>query len=79
MPIPTDVPNGTEMTLLIGANDPDGNRLLSPEEISRVRAAMDQLQRWEIPDDVAADLDAWERKINQHGIEYKDQSMEDVF
>ena len=40
---------------------------------------MQQLKPFEIPDEVAADLDDWERKINQHGIEHRDPSMEDVF
>jgi hypothetical protein len=79
VPAPSDVPDGTEVTVIIGASDADDSGPLSPEEIARVLAAMQKQERWEIPDDVAADLDAWERRINQHGIEHKDQSMEDVF
>ena len=32
-----------------------------------------------LPDDTAADLDRWERQLNQHGIEHCDRGMEDVF
>ena len=52
---------------------------MSPEEIARVLAAMGRLQPLEIPDDVAADLDAWERKLNQHGIDHADEGVEDAF
>ena len=52
---------------------------MSPEEIARVLAAMGQMQPLEIPDDVAADLDAWERKLNQHGIDHADKGVEDAF
>ena len=34
---------------------------------------------WEIPDDVAADLDAWEKQLNQHGFENRDSSVESAF
>lgn len=52
---------------------------MSPAEIARVLAAMGQMQRLEIPDDVTADLDAWERKLNRHGIDHADKGIEDVF
>ena len=42
-------------------------------------AAMGRMQPLEIPDDVAADLDAWERKLNQHGIDHANKGIEDVF
>ena len=61
VPAPEDLPDGTEVVLTIGTED-DGP--MSPEEIARVLAAMGQMQPLEIPDDVAADLDAWERKLN---------------
>jgi hypothetical protein len=37
------------------------------------------MQPLEIPDDVAADLDAWERKLNQYGIDHADEGVEDAF
>ena len=46
---------------------------------ARILAAMDQMQPLEIPDDVAADLDAWERNLNQHGIGHADNGDEDAF
>ncbi len=52
---------------------------MSPAEIARVLAAMAQMQPLEIPDDVAADLDAWERTLNQYGIDHADQGVEDAF
>ena len=52
---------------------------MPPEEIARVVAAMQKLEPLDIPEDVGADLDDWERKINQRGIEHRDPSMEEVF
>ena len=79
VPAPDDLPDGTEVVLTIGTDvaDPDGP--VSSEEITRVLAAMDQMQPLEIPDDVAADLDAWERNLNQHGIDHADNGDEDAF
>jgi hypothetical protein len=77
VPAPSDFPDGTEVLLTIASSD--DNAPLSPEEIARVLAAMQTLEPLAIPDDVAADLDDWERKINQCGIEYRDPSAEDVF
>ena len=51
---------------------------MSPAEIARVLAAMGRLQPLEIPDDVAAELDAWERKLNQHGIDRAEREGEDM-
>ena len=76
VPAPSDIPDGTEVMLTFGDSE---SGPLSPEEIARVLAAMQKLEPWDLPEDIAADLDDWERKINQHGIEHRDSSMEDVF
>ena len=73
-----DIPDGTEVMLTIAPSD-DDNAPLPPEEIGRILAAMHRLEPWDIPEEVAPDLDDWERKINQHGIEHRDPSTEDVF
>lgn len=62
VPAPEDLPDGTEVVLSIVADD-DGP--MSPEEIARVLAAMEKLQPLEVPDDVAADLDAWESQTRR--------------
>jgi hypothetical protein len=79
VPAPEDLPDGTEVILSIGTDVGDDDGPMSPEEIARVLAAMGQMQPLEIPDDVAADLDAWESKLNQYGIEHADQGVEDAF
>lgn len=79
VPAPADLPDGTEVVLTIGTEVAEDDGPMSPEEIARVLAAMGQVQPLEIPDDVAADLDAWERKSNQHGIDRADKRIEDVF
>ena len=77
VPAPSDIPDGTEVTLTIAENDDCAP--LREEEITRVLAAMQKLERWNIPADVASDHEDWERKIYQHGVEYRDPSTEDVF
>ncbi len=79
VPAPSGIPDGTEVILTIGESEPSESEPMSPQEIARVLAAMQKLEPLDIPEDVAADLNAWERRINQHGIDHTDQSMEDVF
>ena len=74
---PIDLPDGTEVVVApeaAGGVDP-----VPPAEIARVLAAMQRLGSLDIPDAVAADLDAWERKLNQHGIDHADSGIEGVF
>jgi hypothetical protein len=75
---PDDLADGTEVILTIGTDIVDDDGPMTPAEIARVLAAMGRLQPLEIPDDVAADLDAWERKLNQHGIDHADEDGEDI-
>lgn len=79
VPAPEDLPDGTEVVLTIGTDVADDDGPMSPEEIANVLSAMGRIQPLEIPDDVAADLDAWERKLNQHGIDHASKGIEDVF
>jgi hypothetical protein len=79
VPAPDDLPDGTEVILSIGTDVIDDDGPMPPEEIARVLAAMGRMQPLEIPDDVAAELDAWERKLNQHGIDDGDRGAEDAF
>jgi uncharacterized lipoprotein YbaY len=72
------LPEGTQVVVspVVTATD-DGP--MSPDEIARVHSAMQKLLPLEIPDEVAADLDEWERKINQYGITNSEKGLEDVF
>jgi hypothetical protein len=79
VPAPEDLPDGTEVVLTIGTDGADDDGPMSPEEIARVLSAMERIQPLEIPEDVAADLDAWERKLNQRGIDHANEGIEDVF
>ncbi len=74
---PEDLPDGTRVILTIGTDDDDGP--VSAEEIARVLKAMERIQPLEIPDEVAADLDHWESRLNQHGIDHAEVGLEDVF
>jgi hypothetical protein len=79
VPAPDDLPDGTEVILSIGTDVVDDDGPMPPDEIARVLAAMGRMQPLEIPDDVAAELDAWERKLNQHGIDDVDRGAGDAF
>lgn len=69
---PDEIPDGTEVTLTIAKNTDDGP--LAPAEISRLLLTMEQLEPWDIPAAVVSDLEDWERKINDRGIERSDHS-----
>jgi hypothetical protein len=77
VPAPDGIPDGVEVELTINPNADAGP--VPPEEIAHVLAAMQKLEPFEIPDDVAADLDAWEHNVNQHGIDNAKKGIEDVF
>ncbi len=79
VPAPGDLPDGTEVILSIGTDVVDDDGPMPPEEIARVLAAMGRMQPLEIPDDVAAELDAWERKLNRHAFDDADRGAEDAF
>jgi hypothetical protein len=73
-----DFPEGNEVVVTPGRMDSEDDRV-TPAEVARGLAAMQKLDPLEIPGDVGSDLDAWERKINQHGIDNRDVGIEDVF
>jgi hypothetical protein len=77
VPAPSNIPDGTEIVLTIAESGE--NESMPPEEITRVLVAMQKLELLEIPEDVAADLDEWEQKINQHGTNHRDESMGNIF
>ena len=76
---PMEFPDGTEVTIAEYRPVDSDDGPMSPEEITRVLAAMEMIEPLEIPPDVAADLDAWEKKVNDHGIANMEKGIEDVF
>ena len=78
VPAPPDLPDGTEVILTIGPASADEAPMTS-QEIERVLAAMQKLEPLDIPEEVAADLDAWENKLNQYGIDHTEQGGEESF
>ncbi len=75
---PINLPEGTEVVVTSEATDLDDGPI-SPAEIARVLAAMHQLQSLEIPTEVGADLDLWERELDRSGIDNADAGLGDVF
>ena len=78
IPAPEDLPDGTEVVLTIGTPHSD-NGPLPPSEIAMVLAAMNQLEPLELSLEEAADLDAWERRLNEHGIQHTENGIKQVF
>lgn len=72
-----DLPDGTKVAFTLDATNDDGP--MTPAEIARVLSAMERVEPLEISVDVAVDLDAWEEKLNRHGIEHAEAGIEDVF
>ena len=76
VPAPAGLADGTEVILTIDTDVVDDNGPMSSEEISRVLAAMTQFEPLDILDDVATDLKAWEKKLDQYGIDHADEGGE---
>jgi len=79
VPAPDDLPDGTQIVLRIDEQVPDEDGPMSPEEIARIHAAMQQLLPLDIPGDVAADLDAWEHSVSSKHVLNAEKGIEDVF
>ena len=75
---PIDLPDGTGVVVAPDASEREDGPV-PPDEIARVLAAMQRLLPLDIPDATGADLAAWERKLNRHGIEHADAGTEGVF
>ena len=77
---PLDLPDGTAVNITLPRGLSNDDLTMTPEEIKRTLAAMRaNYQPFDLPPDVAADLDEWERKINQYGIDNAERGLEDVF
>ena len=74
---PIDLPEGTEVVIAPESTNDDGP--MTPVEIARVLATMKCVEPLEIPAAVVTDLDAWEARLNQHGIDHSEAGIEDVF
>jgi hypothetical protein len=79
VPAPSDVPDGTEVTVIIGASDADDSGPLSPEEIARVLAAMKKVEPFEMTPQEDAEIEAWRQKIKEYTIAKMHEGVEDVF
>jgi len=79
--VPPEWPDGTEVAIqrLDNGSLPDEEGAVAPDEIARTLAAMDQVEPFDMTDDQAAALDAWERKIQEYGIANLDKGIEDLF
>jgi len=75
---PINLPEGTEVIVATETPGRDEGPV-PPEEIAYDLAAMRRLLPLDISDANAAELDAWEKKLNQHGIDNAEMGIEDVF
>lgn len=73
-----ELPDGTEVAHSKATTETDKD-IVPPNEIARIITAMGELESLELPDNVAAELDAWERRIDQHGLAHTDIGLAVVF
>jgi hypothetical protein len=73
-PAPDDLADGTEVNLPICTDTVACDAPMTAAEIARILAAMERLRPLEIPHEVASELDTWERKRNQYGIDHADKA-----
>ncbi len=74
---PIDWPDGTEV-VVASSGETQGDGVMTPAEIERLLKAMQLLEPLEIPDDVAADLDAWERQLDRYSVDHADAESHNV-
>lgn len=72
---PLDLPEGTEVAISRIEDDAP----LPPEEIARILAKLERLGPFELTPELADELTAWEKKINDYGISNQDKGIEDLF
>jgi len=75
---PVDLPEGTEVIVSTTSIHHEDSTV-SSAEIEKILEAMNRLLPLQIEDSVAADLEKWERQLNERGNEHIDPSMRDVF
>jgi hypothetical protein len=76
VPALSDFPDGAEVMVTIDATELRPGEPVPTEEIARVLTAMQKLEPLEIPEEIAAELDACERKMNQRGVDRFDSGDE---
>lgn len=81
---PVDWPDGLRLLIAPVPSQPDLGRggddgPMTPEEITHTLAAMDRIEPMELTAEQAADLEDWERKVNEYTISNLDKGIEDVF
>jgi hypothetical protein len=52
---------------------------MSPEEIAQTLAAMEKVEPFDMTAEEAAELEAWERKVEEYTVANLDKGIEDVF
>ncbi len=79
--VPSEWPEGTVVVIhpLSQVDSSVEDEAMTPEEIARILAAMDKVEAFDLPSEVAADLEDWERKVKEYSIANMDRGIEDVF
>jgi len=78
--VPPEWSDGSEVEIHLQAPTGSGeDGPMSPEEITRILSAMEKVEPFDMTDAERADLDAWERKVNDYSIANMDKGIEGVF
>ncbi len=65
---PIDLPNGTPVVVTTDMSAADDDGSMSPEEIARVLAAMQEVEPFMMTEQEQAESDAWLQKIKEYTI-----------
>jgi len=81
---PTDLPDGTEVTVLANGvmgtlGIPDDQWPSTPEEISRLVARMDRIEPFEMTPAEEAEIEAWRDQVKQYGIAKQQSTLQGLF
>ena len=77
--VPPEWPDGTEVEIhpLVQLAQSEDEGPMTPQEIAQTLAAMDKVEPFDLTANKAADLEAWERKVEQYSITNMNKGIED--
>ncbi|MBX9679205.1 MAG: hypothetical protein K2X38_10615 [Gemmataceae bacterium] len=78
VPAPSELPDGAEVDVTVERSEIGDDVPTSPEEITRILAAMEMLEPLDIPEGVARELEYWENSLNQRSLHHE-ATPEDAF
>lgn len=76
---PADLPDDTRVIVMPGHTAGSDDGPMSPEEIDRVLAAMENIQPFEMTPEEEAEIEAGRQRRKEYTIAHMDEGIEDLF